>query len=236
MLVVISIETVVLALMAVLVAGLLRSHAEILRRLEAFEGDPHAAPSSPALAIDPTRLPPRTAAVAADVSGRTPAGDAASVAVGRAGRGTLLAFLSSGCASCGAFWEAFDPARRDVLPGGTRLVVVTRGPDRESPSKLRGLAPPDVPVVMSSQAWADYQVPMTPYFVLVDGASGRIAGEGVAEGWPQLSSLVRDALAEAPASGHGEGGTARSSRADGELRAAGIGPGHPSLYGPQGRT
>jgi len=96
---------------------------------------------------------------------------------------------------------------------------------------------------------------MTPYFVYVDGASGLIAGEGTAEAWPQVRSLLQDALLDAElagtrngsipmagggASGNGEaahgtrrsvGAAARSSRVDDELRAAGIGPAHPSLYG-----
>jgi hypothetical protein len=95
---------------------------------------------------------------------------------------------------------------------------------------------------------------MTPYFVYVDGASGLIAGEGTAEAWPQVHSLLRDALLDAElaagrdgssprgvpggsvASGNGNGragssGAARSSRVDEELRAAGIGPAHSSLYG-----
>jgi hypothetical protein len=101
---------------------------------------------------------------------------------------------------------------------------------------------------------------MTPYFVYVDGASGLIAGEGTAEAWPQVVSLLRDALLDAelaagrdspPSSGRGSAGNGngvvraapdssprpargggRSSRVDEELRAAGIGPGHRSLYGP----
>jgi hypothetical protein len=100
---------------------------------------------------------------------------------------------------------------------------------------------------MSSPAWDDYQVPLTPYFVYVDGPSGRITGEGAAEAWPQIVSLVRDALADremvrtsetnggeanGTRGGGGTNGMARQGRADGELKAAGVGPGHPSLYGP----
>ena len=44
---------------------------------------------------------------------------------------------------------------------------------------------------MSSQAWADYEVPGAPYFVLVDGA---MRGEGVATTWHALASLVGDAI------------------------------------------
>jgi hypothetical protein len=94
---------------------------------------------------------------------------------------------------------------------------------------------------MSSAAWAEYEVPLTPYFVYVDGPTGKVAGEGAAEAWPQIVSLVRDALGDAELAlargavkraGNGEGstGVARLRRADDELRAAGISRGHPSLY------
>ena len=79
---------------------------------------------------------------------------------------------------------------------------------------------------MSSQAWEDYAVPGSPYFVLVDGA---IRGEGVATTWPALSSLVADAIARAP-SGSGSGGSARALTVEHTLAASGIGPDHPSLY------
>jgi hypothetical protein len=135
---------------------------------------------------------------------------------------------------------------RQPVPGDARLILVTRDSSHESPSKLRELAPPDLPLVMSSPAWSDYDVPLTPYFVFVDGATGRVAGEGAAEAWPQIVSLVRDALADADSAGdllqggavpagsasNGTNGKSRLGRADDELRAAGIGPGHPSLYGP----
>ena len=59
------------------------------------------------------------------------------------------------------------------MPGGTRVIVVVKDPAYESPSKLAGLAPPDVPVIQSSQAWEDFRVQMSPYFCFVDGRSGR---------------------------------------------------------------
>ena len=126
--------------------------------------------------------------------------------------------------------------------------MVTKDPSEEHWPTLRQLRPPDVPVVMSSEAWEAYEVPASPYFVFVDGASGTIHGEGVGETWEQVVSLLRDALAESegpPASrGTGEltrppmvgsmpaarGGEGRALRADVELAAAGIGPDHPSLY------
>jgi hypothetical protein len=97
--------------------------------------------------------------------------------------------------------------------------------------------------VMSSTAWEAYAVPMTPYFVYVGGA-GLIEGEGVAEAWPQVLSLLEDALGDTDAAARsgslpstgagprsgGRGGPDRERRVDQELRTAGIGLGHPSLY------
>jgi hypothetical protein len=213
MVAVVSIETVLLVLALVLVAGLLRSHAEILRRL----GPPGSAIGQPA-------APRRVAdAPAAALTGCTPSGDAIALDFNRAsGAPTLLAFLTSGCATCAGFWETLGEPR---LPAGVQTVVVTHGSERESRARLRELAPLEVPVVMSSGAWEDYAVPGAPYFVLVDGG---IRGEGVATTWPALASLVSDAIEEHREAG--SGGTARARDAERKLSAAGIGPEHPSLY------
>ena len=66
-------------------------------------------------------------------------------------------------------------------------------------------------------------MPGAPYFVFVDGG-GAVAGEGAAQQWSQVVSLYRDARGDAELS-H------RSQQAVDELTAAGITPGHPSLYG-----
>jgi hypothetical protein len=233
------VETIVLLLLSLLVAGLLRSHAEILRRLNSLE-----APAQEAGRwgregeVHPDWLPrPREEATPAfDVSGRTLDGNPIQVGVLGSRSTTLLAFLSSGCATCVRFWEAFATDRRPAMPGGARLVIVTKDASHESPAKLRGLAPTDVPVVMSTQAWDAYRVPLSPYFIYVDGATGEVAGEGSAGAWPQVESLLTDALADAElARGEGptarrEGTAARLARMDDALSAAGIGPGHPSLY------
>jgi hypothetical protein len=71
---------------------------------------------------------------------------------------------------------------------------------------------------MSSQAWEDYAVPGSPYFVLVE--DGAVRGEGVATTWQALAALVGDAIEEQ-----------REARSiDERLTAAGIDPEHPSLY------
>jgi hypothetical protein len=203
----VSVETVLLVLLVVLVAALLRSHAEILRRLGPEGSDARGVPEPPPGA--------RTDTVAPELVGVTPIGDAVKLAFH--GGPTLLAFLSSGCTSCGAFWEKLGESR--PAPE-LRTVIVTRGADREQVAKLRRLAPNAVPVVMSSQAWEDYAVPGTPYFVLVE--DGTIHGEGVATTWSALASLLGDAIED-------------QRGLDERLAAAGVGPEHPSLF-PGGRS
>jgi hypothetical protein len=210
---VVTVETLLLALLVLLVGGLLRSHAEILRRLDEVQ------PAGSA-----TAAPVRESSAGHDVSGVTLDGEALHLGVTRPGTPTLLAFLTSGCSTCLGFWEAFaDP--RTQLPAGVQLVVVTKDPSHESPVKLRELAPPAVRVVMSSAAWSDYDVPASPYFVHVD-ADGELAGEGTAQGFEQVISLLADAAADSAAHGSAE----RAVRAERELASAGIGPDHPSLY------
>lgn len=234
------VEAVAIALLGLLVAGLLRSHAEILRMLHQVGlGDVEAA--RPRVARGPVRVPfgvqagvaaPRQDETpAVDIVGVTPYDEAVSVAVVATGGSTLLAFLSSGCLTCAGFWSAFE-GRLD-LPAGTRLVVVTKGSEQESVAKVRQLAAPDVTVVMSSDAWMDYSIPGSPYFLLVDGATGEILGEGAATSWQQVVNLMAEAGADADARRPGRGrrsGAEREARADRELTAAGILPGHPSLY------
>ena len=101
-------------------------------------------------------------------------------------------------------------------------MVVTKSNDEESPAALLNLAPDNHTLVMSSQAWDDYGVPVAPYFVLVDGPSGTIEGEGAASTWPQVGSLL--ARAEADSELENE------KRIDAELRAAGIERNDPRLY------
>ena len=242
-------ETVVLGLVLLLLAGLLRSHAELLRRLDEL-----GRTSAGATGTGPARgrrdgVPPApdrpAGAPAVDVVGETLDGDAVKVAVAAGGRDTLLAFLSSSCLTCQGFWDSLRRERRGDVPGDPRVVVVTKDRTHESPSRLRGLVPEDVPVVMSSAAWDAYAVPVSPYFVYVDGLRKAVEGEGAAERWDQIVSLLRDAREDRAASGGvvrpgepapGGGSRPRALRADVELEAADIGPGHPSLYAPNDPT
>jgi len=229
----VSVETVLLVLLLVLVAGLLRSHAEILRRLgPAGEARGEAESRATGVGVDARRAPRRDHDAPVPVlAGLTPGGDAVRLDfAGEGGAPTLLAFLSTGCATCTGFWETLAEPR---LPAGVETVIVTHGAERERVARLREIAPAGVPVVMSSSAWEDYRVPGSPYFVLVEGS---IRGEGVATTWPALSSLVSDAIEEErAAAGRPRGGNARASNVDATLAAGGIGPDHPSLYPAGGR-
>jgi hypothetical protein len=180
---IVAVETLVLALLALVTVGLLRNHAEILRRLPDDEHDDHdhahlddthgfEPATYPAGATMPAHLPgPRGAATpVVDISGPTLDG------------------------ACKTFWDGLQPGRREALPGDARLVVVVKDRDRESPSRLRDLAPPDLPVVMSSRAWEDYGVTMSPYFLFVGAASGTVRSEGAASSWDQVRSLLTDAI------------------------------------------
>ena len=219
---VVAIQAVAIVLLGLLVVGLLRSHAEILRKLHELGAglDPDAPAAGGVTSAVPAPVR-RTAATGFDLAGTTPGDEALRIGVVGARQGTLLAFLSSGCLTCGGFWEAFAATDRLAVPGGARLVVVTKGPEAESESRIRELAPAAFPVVMSTKAWEQYQVPHTPYFVYVDGPTGRIVGEGSAQTWDQVRTLWSQALADE------KGGEARADR---ELLQAGIHPGHESLY------
>jgi hypothetical protein len=130
-----------------------------------------------------------------DIAGITPIGSATMAGVVGAGHSTLLAFLSSGCGTCADFWRAFGDGEGTRLPGrDTRLVIVTKGPEAESVSAVGALAPPSVTTIMSSEAYDDYSVPANPYFILVDGPTGRVLGEGAAA-WP---STARRSTARPP--------------------------------------
>jgi hypothetical protein len=240
------VSTFVVLVLGLLVAGLLRSHADILQSLHELGvgvGDPvadsHAAPDvttphPPAPSSAPELGPAPT------VSGVTASGDARAIAVDNSDGLTLLGFLSSGCATCAAFWEALQSPDALDLPDHTRVAIVTKGPDREVPSEVRALSTGRVPVVMSTEAWLDYQIPGSPFFVLVDGHNGYMVGKGVARHVGQLAELIRRAEHDRSPDSNRQrrrrnepnalDGPARAAAADEVLQAAGIYPGDRSLY------
>ncbi len=267
MLAVVIAEGVAIALLAVLVLGLLRSHALILRALhelgaglelekDAAAAGQGTAPGPVAVQIEPGVVPATRSetsrahdVVGDDLRGRPAQVELAGSASGA--RPTLLAFLTSGCSVCQTFWEELGPDTD--TPGDARLVVVAKGSGDESPATLQRLARPGVEVVTSSAAWADYDIPGSPYFVLVE--QGVVTGEGSATSWPSVRDLLQQAVDQSaharaaagragPGAAHSATPTAAAtgaaavggrddlSRIDAELAAAGIHPGHHSLYEP----
>jgi hypothetical protein len=222
--------SVAVVLLGVLVAGLLRSHAEILKSLHELGAGlelekaggpvPVTVDGIASARTSATRTGPTPTAI----TGATLDGDA--YALNLLGADTLVAFLSTGCSTCQAFWAAFRD-ETPAVPGGARLVVVTRDLDEESPSALRERTPREVPVVVSSETWDGFEVPGSPYFAYVD-RTGRVVGEGSAATWPAVVDLMTQAIADRPGDGRH-----RDSRDEAVLLAAGIGPDHPSLHGSQ---
>lgn len=222
---------VVIVLLGALMIGLLRSHAEILRALHSLGANvdegatpahDHSFSAGPKPRVASEDAPP-------DIAGQTLHGSTIKVGVTGVENRTLLAFLSSGCSACQVLWQDL---KSDPTAGlDDRLVVVVKGPEAESPGRLRDLAHPDVTVVQSTPAWEEYGVPVTPYFVYVDGPTGEIIGEGSSPSWSQVRSLIVQAAADREATIAALSvGDDPELRADTELRAAGITPGHPSLY------
>ena len=221
--------TVAVLLQAVLLAGLLRSHAEILKALHdlgaGLELD-RAGDGPVAVTIDGVRAPRRDGAPApTSVIGTTLDGERAGIALD-GGQDVLLAFLSSGCTTCQAFWTAFAEPHV-VVPGGARLLVVTKDLDEESPGALAERQSRHVQLLTSSEAWDAFDVPGSPYFVYVDG-SGRLVGEGSAATWPAVATLMEQAHADRRPRGR----TSRDARDTEALAAAGVRPGDPQLDGP----
>jgi hypothetical protein len=251
---VVVVEAVVLAALTVLVAGLLRAYAEVLRRLRALDPDgAGGAAGGPApFRVTPgTPAPPQPAGTggaggadewpaAHDLRGQAPDGELLALRTLDVDHDTALLFLSSGCTTCATFWEELRHPLQLRVPPGVRLVVVTRGPDAEDPDGIAALAPPGVDVVLSTDAWTDYGVPGSPYVVLVDGRSGRVRGEGTGQSWRQVAELLARSTGRAglvtggPDPAKPGADARRESDVDRELLAAGILPGDPRLYEPAG--
>jgi hypothetical protein len=169
---------VCVALLAVLVAGLLRRQAELGRAVEDLR-----AASAP---IGPPP-PPRRGLVgspAPAVSGVDPAG-APSVGTWGPGRRTLVAFLTAGCGTCRPFWAGLSAG---AMGPGVDVVVVTPSPSTESRRGVAALAGPGATVTMSSEAWTDYAVRGAPWFAVV--VDGTVRAEGTAGSWEELRRLV----------------------------------------------
>ncbi len=239
MTVIVALLAVVVALLAVLVAGLLRTNADVLRALEDLGAGLEDDGPGPRTRTDAQpAAQARTGRGAMDVEGTTLDGGSAALRIVGAGHDTLLLFLSSGCLTCRSYWDALREPGGLGLPSRIRVVAVTKDLDAESPSSLAELVPRHgAEHVMSSQAWADYAVPGSPYAVLVGGREGRVIGEGTGGSWEQVANLLSQATGDLAYVGEDTQRTRKAGRdmaverdTDAELLAAGIRPGDPSLY------
>lgn len=233
------------ALLLLLVVGLLRSHAALLQRVTAIAADldiqqggrhdPQTSDLLPVGMASPQDAPDRSGSpIAATISGTSLDGERLEIDPRSSSGPTLVAFLSSGCLLCERFWRGPSQEESVALPQKLRVIAVTKDSTHESPSRLRELSNDAFEVIMSSDAWTNYEVPVAPYFVHVAPRDGRILGEGAAETWTQLAQLLKDAGADLAllerSSRHG-GRVARASRVDDELARAGLTPDDPTLYG-----
>lgn len=261
---VVAILAVAVAVLTLLVLGLLRSHADILRRLHDLDGGLEEGATTRAAAAtggrsgaraagprtvsrDEVRTFPQVQAPperegftdSRDLVGVGIDDDALTIRVTGVEHRTLVAFLSGSCLTCQRFWDAFQKPQKLGLPRDVRPVIVTKGPDQESPAAIARVAPAAVPVVMDTSAWEAYDIPGSPYFVLVDGKTGLVQGEGTGIDWDQVKGLLTQIQDDASYAEDLESRRVakyraddeRERRVDEELLAAGIGPGDPSLYG-----
>lgn len=235
----VTVETVILAVLCVLVAGLLRAYASVLQRLHAIDGGGGSAPTQPPpfRTIDqvpepsPQRVQPRAEwDPAHDIVGVTLRGEIVSARTVGVQHDTVIAFLSSGCEGCTGFWHELARPGSWQLPPAARLLVVTKSAEAESPAELEAICPPGVDLVMSSQAWSDYSVPGSPYIVVADGQTGRIKGEGSGTSFSQISGLIQQATDDRNAVHKPAADRDREADVDRILLSAGIAPGDPRLY------
>jgi len=238
MTVLVALETILLVVLTVLVAGLLRAYATVLRRLHELDGG--RADSGPKQFQLDTVAPPVPRAdwtEGHDIAGETIAGEIATTRVVGVEHDSVLLFLSSGCESCAVFWRELGSSA--ALPDNTRLVVVTQGEEFESRATLADLAAPGLDVLMSTPAWRDYEVPGSPHVVFVEGRTGRVRGEGTGQSWAQVAQMLARAsgdtafLGAASRAPKPDRDAQVEAEVDRELMAAGILPGDPRLYGDQ---
>ena len=132
MVVVTIVIAVLLVVALVYIVALLRSHADILRRLTALEeGAADGALASPP---EPAAPPVGGGEVitAAPISGSTLRGDSVTLSFGPGSPMTLIAFLTSGCTSCAPLWAGLHESP-DLASLAQRVTVVTHDATRESP-------------------------------------------------------------------------------------------------------
>jgi hypothetical protein len=223
---------VIVALLGILVVGLLRSHADILRRLESvgagLDGSHDHSSQITMTRRDTGAVAERT------VTGVTPDGEPVVVSLGAGTDPTLIAFLSTTCSTCTPFWEGLESSTMHFGGHRHRVLVVTLGESEESPTRAQSMSKPGVDVVMSSSGWADFEVPGAPYFALIEPQTHRVIGEGSAMTFESLEEFLSDATNDQKWDLQTSGQPSEEDRIDADLRRAGILPGDPRLYPKRG--
>jgi hypothetical protein len=200
---------VAVALLAVVAVAQGRALAAAARRLELLErrvgrrerrtGERPGAPepviaSAPAGAAHREPAPPPVTGPegdAVDVRGADPEGEPTVIPLEATEQPTLLAFLSTSCGICVGLWERLRAGELQAEAPGVLPVVVTKDAGLEDVDRIRGLASAEVPVVLSSEAWDDYEVPGSPYVMVVSSAPGSVATEGSVADWQDLVRMAR---------------------------------------------
>ena len=226
--------SVVVVILGLLVVGLLRSHAEILRRLESLGAGLDGRHDHDTGRITLSR---KTSHLDRDVrvTGLTPQGEPVVTTLSAGSDPILVAFLSTTCSSCTSFWEGLESSTMYFGGNRHRVVIVTLGEAEESPTRAQTMAKAGADVIMSSTTWNEFGVPGAPYFVLIEPGTGSTLGEGSAMSYESLVEFLTDATNDqtwdletfrSPLS--------EETRIDSELRRAGLLPDDPRLYHEEG--
>lgn len=225
---------VVVFFLGMLVVGLLRANADILRRLESvgagLEGS--SASSHDHGAITLTRKP-ETAVSHRTIAGVTPDGEPLVASLASGTDPTLVAFLSTTCSTCTPFWEGLESSVMHFGGHRHRVVIVTLGESEESPTRAQSMRRGSVDVIMSSDGWSSFEVPGAPYFALIEATTGQVVGEGSAMTFESLTEFLTDATNDQKWDLQNSA-ESEESRIDADLREAGILPGDPRLYPQKG--
>jgi methylamine dehydrogenase accessory protein MauD len=124
--------------------------------------------------------------------------DGSRVTVGGAGAEQLLLFVSPGCPLCRDVLPSIGPAARAA---GLRPVVVAEA-DQEEARHLLGEIQVPAPLVAAPDVVAAYDIPGTPYGVVLD-ALGVVRAKGTVNNLEQLEGLVDTARRRAQEAGDG---------------------------------
>ena len=80
----------------------------------------------------------------------------------------------------------------EQLPADVSCVIITKSASETDVAEVQRLSEGirRWPVVMTSEAWHQFQVLSYPFFVLVEGTSCDIVGETVGFGWADVRTMV----------------------------------------------